>query len=457
MISFIVGVLVLSLLVFIHELGHFLAAKSLKIPVIAFSIGFGKPLIKFTKGETEYRLCPIPFGGYVQMEGEAVVESMSDSDAEQPQDGFSMRPIWQRAVVAVAGPFFNVATAIMFFWLMFVIGVPRATYLDNPTIGYVTKESPLAGLLAPGDSVVAVNGDTITTFDGIMKQFANLNGTYEISFYRGEKLTTVDVVIPAPDPSDMASMDVGIRALFPAIIGDDVVEGSPAAIAGIATGDTIIAINAQPVISWWQLQDHVYNFKPVDTVGNIVTKQVLVVTLRNGSERMVIVTPELIEDTPDSLKHYRMGVLAQNPQKYTQKFGILGSISRAFTEAIDVSVQMGAMLGRLFEGKVSVKQFSGPVGIMQISGAAAFAGWYFLLNILGVLSLNLGLLNLLPLVITDGGILMFLVVEKVRGKAVSALVQQKMSMVIMALFFTLFIVVTFNDVLRFKDLMHLFK
>lgn len=249
LLSVVLGLIVLGVLVFIHELGHFLAAKWCGIRVLAFSLGFGAPLVKKNINGTEYRIGTIPFGGYVKMAGEN-----PDDDRSGSPDEFQSRPVWQRATVAVAGPLFNLLSAFIMLWIMFMAGTERPTYLERPVLGAVRDSSraAIAGSL-PGDSITMVNGKSVSDWEGIETSFAQQEKQYTLTYVRagvqGSCTITMGNAAGASLPKEPLA---GLMPTLPAIVAA-VNDGSPAQIAGIRAGDTIRAIDGVPIYSWFQL------------------------------------------------------------------------------------------------------------------------------------------------------------------------------------------------------------
>lgn len=469
MLNLVLGILVLSFLVLIHELGHFLAAKGLKIPVLSFSIGFGKPFFRKKIGETEYRLSPIPFGGYVEMEG----ESPSSEDATNP-NGFSSRPIWQRALVAIAGPAFNIISAFIFLFLMYLIGVARAPYLDTTVVGAITENSIAAEYMQVGDTILTINGEVVEDWEMMSVMLGDLNPEHEITFVRGTDTLTHTLIIPLPDPKTLQSSGSGIFPPIPPVIGS-IAEGSAAEEAGLAQGDSVLAINGTAIASWYALVDMVAQYDStakteesketqaltteasLDSTAPIMQATLaeesvpaqtgLELTIKRGDE---VITQVLTPSYNEEHQRFMIGVVVENPETEIVRYSIPEAFVRAWNTSIEYTAQIFDVLKKLVTRLISPEYLSGPIGIMQISGAAVQAGISPLLNLLALISINLGILNLMPLVITDGGMLSLLLVEAIRGKPVSSAVRQKLSYVFMALFLALFIFVTFNDIIRYS-------
>lgn len=445
MIQVLLGILVLSLLVLFHELGHFIAAKLVKIPVLKFSIGFGKPLFSKKIGETEYQIAPILFGGFVQMEG--------DEPGKVSENGFNSRPIWQRAFVAISGPLVNLVTAFIFLVVMYLHGVPNATYLDYTKIGYVSQNSPAFGKIVAGDSIISVNGESVSNWQDLDMILKDLSASHSLVYSRNGTKDSVSIKITIPDPDKIDEFDHGLLPLLPAVVGD-IGPDTPAEQAGLTIGDTIIAINGFPVTSWYDISS---------TIEKECTpqKKSIVMTIKNGVEKTYSVTPKFIQTEQkkkmfwnkksenDSLPKGRfVAGISPRTEQYIRKL----PLAESFTKSIDTWKKYFFMIfdvfGKLFSGEVQVGHLSGPISIIMISGTAAQAGIAALLNFMALLSVNLGVLNLMPLVITDGGILALLLVEFIIRKPVPEKVHQVLASTFTVLFLFLFIFISFYDVIR---------
>ncbi|HEX2956870.1 MAG TPA: RIP metalloprotease RseP, partial [Chitinispirillaceae bacterium] len=282
-ISIVLGLIVLGVLVFIHELGHFLAAKSCKIKVLAFSLGFGTPLFKKTIGETEYRISSIPFGGYVKMAGENPEER---TDAQSSPDDFPSKPIWQRAFVAIAGPAANFLSAMVMLWGMYLWGIDKPVYLENTVVGAVADSSVAAAAgIQPGDSIVSINGKTVTSWDDIQTSFAQQERTYSIAYSRSGTVSDVQLVNKLSGRMPKSPI-FGLYPPLPAVVGS-VIDSSAASQAGIQAGDTVKVIDSQKIFSWFHLTSMIEK----SATGTPLTIEIS----RKGQLLKLIVTPRYSE------------------------------------------------------------------------------------------------------------------------------------------------------------------
>lgn len=441
-LQIIVGFLVLGILVFVHELGHFLMAKLCGIRVLAFSIGFGKPLYKKTVGETEYRISAVPFGGYVHMAG----EHPEDTQENKP-DEFQNKPIWQRALVAVSGPGANFLFSFALLWVIFMSGSQQPLYLDRPVVGAVadTSIAAEAGLL-PGDSIVAVNNEDINSWEDLQNIFTKQEPIYRITYIRNNNYDTTTMDMENYTEEGLA-MDPtgGLRPSLPAVIGN-VAQGSPAEDAGLQKGDTIVRIDDDSIYSWFQLSDYIASY---DTVNQPMEFQIE----RKDTIMTIAASPEY--DTTEG--RYLMGVAPAQPPTRTVKYGFFAAFSQAGAKTWEYTTMIFDVLGKLFNQQVSPKQLAGPIGIVQMSGVVALSGLIAILNFMALIGVNLAVLNLFPLIITDGGMLLFLLLEAVRGKPLSLKSQMLINRIAIAFFITLFLFVTFNDIRRIPEMFKMFN
>lgn len=438
LIQIFIGLMVLGVLVFIHELGHFLAAKKFGIRVLSFSIGFGKVLLKKTYKDTEYRISAIPFGGYVHMAGEHPEDTRTCEESD-----FMAKPVWQRAIVSIAGPAANIITSIAFLWIVFMGGIPREKYLDNTTVGYVAKNSPaqVAGIL-PGDSIVSINKETVKNWEDINRVLVFNSDTFKINIIRKNILQTINIpgsMIKAEDALKMPA--AGLIAPFPAVIGE-VQKDSPADKSGLKKGDIILAIDNKTIKSWYQIPEIVNNYSPILGTMQIIIKRGDLIQVCNA-------TPKQDKET----KRYLMGIVVAPPETEAITYPPGEAIGKALDKSLEYTVMIFDVLKKLASGAVSPKHLAGPVGIVQMSGTVAFGGILALLNFMALIGINLGVINLFPLVITDGGVLSLLAVEAIRGRPLSLKTQLVLNRVFMAFFLSLFILITFNDILRIPLLM----
>ncbi len=434
-LSIILGLLVLGFLVFIHELGHFLAAKWCGIRVLAFSIGFGNPIIKKNYKGTEYRLSTIPFGGYVKMAG----ENPDEGRAGAP-DEFPSRPVWQRALVAVAGPVANYITGMLMLWVMFMYGVQQPLYYDRPIIGAVADTSAAsdAGLLA-GDSLISINNRQIKNWNDVDAAFALQQQNYKVVISRDGQQKHLDMSLKNNGDAFPQDLTGGMLPPLPAVVAD-INKNSPAENAGLKSGDTILTINGYRIHSWFQLSQIIGSYKGGESLKISIA--------RNGSNLEVDIKPEYNEQT----KRHLIGIRVDEGEKKIVSYPPMVAMEKGLDKTWEYTTMIFDVIGKMFAREVPASQLSGPLGIIPASGFMALQGISPILQLMALIGIQLAVLNLLPLVITDGGQLLFLLIEAVRRKPVSVKTQIIANKIAIIFFLMLFLFVTFHDVRRLPEM-----
>jgi len=432
----LLGLLGLSVLVFIHELGHFLMAKYHGVRVRAFSIGFGKKLIVWHRGETEYCLSLIPFGGYVAMAG----ENPEDENGEPQPGDFTAQPIRARAAIAFAGPAINIVFAMLTLYVLYMVGVPEPI-TDRLIVGYVEQQSPgsKAGV-APGDTILQVNGKNTQGWDKFREEVGTSIGvpvTLTLITKDGVQLERKIV------PEEFRDLGIGWDGIYPRHRVLVAVEPEPttaAAQAGIHQGDTLLSIAGHYIAS---------NLDVVDPIGHSEGKPLALRVLRAKDTLNFTIVPRYNEQEKRYMIGVQMGLFALNETK-TVRRGPIDAAVQSVRTSVQLSSSIFRYLARMVEGKVKPKALSGPVGIVPIIGLSWLESFHSLMMMLALISINLGVMNLLPLAITDGGILFFLAIEYVRGRPLSRGVQARIQQTATFIFIAIFLYLTLQDVSRFS-------
>ena len=427
----------------IHELGHFLVAKKLGFKVLAFSIGFGKALISKKIGDTDYRICAIPVGGYVHMAG----EHPDDKQSGDPQD-FYKKPIWQRACVAIAGPAANFIFSVLLLYIAFLAGIKQPAYLNGTVVGAVENSSVAtqAGILA-GDTIISINGHSVKTWEAVEQAFMRETARTVITLQRSNSTTvsctlTLEPVRGSGLPKQMTG---GLMPALPAIIGA-VTIGSPADKAGIRSGDQIISIDSLPIHSWYEVSNAIIKFDSLRTIQQFSVK-------RGDNQIMIACTPVFDKE----VKRFRIGIAVAEAPGSTVRYSPSDAIGRALAKSWEYTRLIYDVIAKLVSSQVSPRQLAGPIGIVQMSGIIAFSGLVPMLTFMALIGINLAVLNLMPLIITDGGLLLFLLYEAIRGKPLSLKHQLLINRGAIAFFLLLFLYVTFNDITRIPELLRFIK
>ena len=430
-------IFVLGVLVFVHEFGHYAVAKLFKVRVEVFSLGFGKRLVGFRRGDTDYRISLLPLGGYVKMAGENPMEARTGDPGE-----FMSHPRWQRFLVAIAGPAMNILLALAVLTGVFMFRHEYPAYLDKPAVlGWVIDDSlaQKAGLQAD-DKIIAIQGKQNPTWDDVRYQiFGNMNQNLAMDVQRGTQTLHLSLTARIPEKDDGGDIlsEIGLVPEGPSIVGT-VKPGTPADKAGIKTGDEIVSVNGIKVQSGNAVGLFAVLQKSKDTPVPITIQ-------RKGQTLDLTVVPKLMPGGPSDKEAYRIGV--EVPLDFrTEKLPFAAALSAATEDCKKNSSLIFKLLGQLFTVKGTLKQFSGPVGIMQESGRAAQAGFIVLLQFMALISLNLAIFNMLPIPILDGGLVLMLLVESVMRRDIKQEVKERVYQAAFVFLILFAAVVIFNDV-----------
>jgi regulator of sigma E protease len=406
-ITVLAFIFVLGVLVFVHELGHFLAAKRVGIRVLKFQLGFNPTIVSFRHGDTEYGIGALPLGGYVKMAGENPEEVERDEHGNPivHPDEFLAKTKWQRFQVLIMGPIMNLLLAVTLTAVVNHHGMEKGSYENQPVIvGVVTEGSPAAKAgIQPGDKIVSVGGDNVDTWNRFLNTVATV-GARE-----------VDIVLPNVHPH------VG-----------EVSKGSAAERAGLKTDDVVLDVDGKPITFSYQLKE---------AISKHPEQQIAMSILRGGQKQTILATPA--RQGEEGLLGIRIG-----DDTYTDKPPVGEAISRAVTMNIEMSRLIFKTLGGLFTRQTSPKQLMGPIAIAQLSGESAALGWIALISLMASISLNLGLLNLMPVPVLDGGHIFIMALEGLARRDFSQAVKEKMLMAGFAVILMLMVTVIYNDLTR---------
>jgi len=424
---------VLGVLVFVHELGHFLAAKRVGIRVLKFQLGFNPTIVSVKRGDTVYSIGALPFGGYVKMAGDS-----PDEERTGRSDEFLSRSKWERFQVLVMGPVMNILLALVVTAFVLYRGAEVPAYQDQPPlVGSVIRDSPAQKAdIRPGDLILAVADHHVDTWEQFFVAVGSRpNREVSIDLQRdGRELERKVTPVPPPGQSRFEVGDIGVLPRTHPHL-QSVNPGEPGAKAGLEAGDVILAVDNQPVVFHTQFRE---------AIAKHPDQPMAVTVLRNGAEHTITVTPARHP------QNNAIGYLGVLPVDETR------SLKPGPVEAIGMSVQRNAeYAGLIFQTvwglitrETSPRQLMGPVAIAQLSGESALLGWIPLLTLMASISLNLGLLNLLPIPILDGGHIFIMALEGLVRHDFSTKVKEKMLLAGFVVLMMLMVTVIYNDLTR---------
>ena len=428
LISLVAFVAVLGFMILIHEFGHYAVAKLLGVRVEQFAIGFGKRLVGFRKGDTDYRINLLPLGGYVKMSGENPMDERSDDPRE-----FMNHPRWHRFLIAIAGPTMNILLAIVLLTTVYMVHYEYAAVYDEPpVIGWVLKDTAAA---TAGFQI----GDRITRIDDVE------NPTWEqvelrVMMSPGQPLdVTVDrngrslekKVVPEAEGVDQIGY-AGWAAKEGAVTITDLVEGMPAEKAGLKEGDQILKVDGQPVPALAAM---------IESLKITKDKPIAITVLRDGQQKTFTVQPVLSD------KWYRIGISSMQMRVKTLPFA--EALNLSLHENRQNALLILELVKKMAERKISMRSIEGPIRIGQVAGEAARRkGWTPLMGLSAAISLNLGIFNLLPIPILDGGVILFLLIEGLMRRDISLNIKERVYQAAFVFLVLFAVMVIYNDLMK---------
>ena len=425
--------IVLGVMILIHEWGHYAAAKFFKVRVEVFSIGFGKRLLGFRRGETDYRISAIPLGGYVKMSGENPMDERTGDPGE-----FLSHPRWQRFIIAIAGPFMNIVLAVGLLTVVYMVHYEYPAFVDQPgVIAYVKSGSAAAQIgLQPGDRITRIAGIDNPTWEQIgLKVMLSPNEGLPITIDRGGQILEKTIV-----PKPITTSEVGSAGWSPeqSIVVADVDSGMPAAKAGLKEGDEIIAVDGKPVRVIDALIDRLQETKD----------QVVDVDVLRGDKRMTFKLQPVLADAEDKTKRYRVGFESTARMK-VGKLSLIPAFQRSLEDNKRYSLVLLELIQKMAQAKVSMRQVEGPIGIGSAIGhAVTEKGWTPLLGLTAGISLNLGIFNLLPIPILDGGVILLLLIESLMRRDISLQIKERIYQAAFVFLVLFAVTVIYNDIAK---------
>lgn len=439
--SFLVAI---TILVAIHEFGHFWVAKKLGVKILRFSIGFGKPIYRkvFGTDKTEFVIAAIPLGGYVKM----LDERESEVDDSELARAFNRQHVSKRFAIVFAGPLFNFLFAIFAYWAMFVNGTPGI----KPVVGEVVQDTPayVAGLQTD-DRIVSINGIETPVWDVVITEFVPAlvdKSKVEVvvekqSGAKAELLFDFSVVNFDLEKDNILKV-LGFEPWRPMLAAEVglVIEGKPAQKAGILKGDIILKIQGVAVSKWSDMAKEISKYP----------EQTITLVIKRGSDIRKI----QIHTTSARVNDKTVGRIGVGPvsfpeeMKTTYQYSVFSSIPKAIETTWLSTVRTVNFLYKMVVGEISLKNISGPITIAKYAGLAADAGFSKFVGLLAIISISLGVLNLLPVPMLDGGHLLYYVIEIVKGSPVSAAAEMFGQQIGIVLLLMLMSLAFYNDLLR---------
>lgn len=440
LISLLSFIVVITLLVGVHECGHFWMARRCGVHVERFSIGLGKPIFVWQdrKG-TEFAIAPIPLGGYVKMTD----ERSGTVPAEKRQFAFNNKSIGKRALIILAGPIANLLLAVVVYTAVFLLGVP--TY--SVVVSEIKPDSPLSqSKIVPGSELKSIAGIKITSLSDVYYALMNNDKNAVIIEYKqpnlsetlNEEINLADWTMDLNEKNPIESLGIVLTGAQVEPVLNSVIEASPAMKAGLKSGDKIIGFNEQLLTDWFQLSSVIKN-----SPGQLVKLEV-----ERQQQRLNLSLQIGEKKNSDGIIEGFAGIIPRT-NVMIQQYEIVSAINQGIEETLKM-IRMTAMsFGYLIIGKLDLTHLSGPLSIAKVAGQSAVHGIATFLQFLGFISVTLGVVNLFPLPILDGGHLLFLLIEKIKGSPLSNVVQDFFYRIGLVLLLILMGLALFNDIYRF--------
>ncbi len=435
--NILIGLVVLGVIILVHEWGHFIVARLFGVRVDVFSIGFGPRLFGIKRGATDWRFSALPLGGYVRMAGQDITDIDSgDTKPTGAPDELLSKTRWQRALISFAGPAVNLIFPLLLLGIYYVaVGLPSDNALSKPIVitAFPVAQSTNPSGLQPGDTVVSINGTKNPTWEqalGISLQAAP-GSTLKLQVSNNGTTREVDV----PSSTNPYARTFGYSPIPPTI--GEVAIGTPADRAGLHDGDIVRAVDGQKIQYWDQF---------VDLVRNSGGKTLQLDVDRNGQHVALSVTPQKgITDGAEN--YYQIGIQREFALSY-ERVGPIKAIKAATLQTASIVTQTIGVVGKLLSGRVSVKQLQSVVGISRTAGQAVAQGSFAIIEFMALISVNLGILNLLPIPILDGGHIVLLSLEGLRRRDFSLAFKERLIQVGLVFLLALIAYVMYNDVAR---------
>jgi regulator of sigma E protease len=438
MSGFLIAVLsvgvVLGFMILIHEFGHYAVAKLLGVRVEVFSIGFGKRLLGFRRGDTDYRVSAIPLGGYVKMSGENPMDERTGDPGE-----FLSHPRWHRFLIAIAGPSMNILLAVGLLTFVYMVHYEYPAVLDEPAvIGWVLADTPAAKAgIQIGDRITRIDGVDNPTWKQIdPKEALSPNQPLDVTIERGDQSFTKTIV-----PEAYGINQMGMAGWVPkeaSVTVTDLEHGMPAEKAGIKIGDEILSVDGQPIPALEAM---------IETLKRTADKPIPITVRRDGQEKTFTVQPVLADIPGQREKRYRVGI--QSLQMKVSSLPLAAAFHRSLEQNKEGSLLILELVQKMIQRKISIRTIEGPIGIGRAAGEAATEkGWTPLMALTSAISLNLGIFNLLPIPILDGGVILLLFVESLMRRDISLQIKERIYQAAFVFLVLFAVMVIYNDLAK---------
>ena len=429
--------ILISIIVFIHELGHFSFARLFGVRVLDFSIGFGKSIKSWeTKSKTIFNLRILPFGGYVKMNGEEI------SEKSQSSDSYSSKKYYQKLLITLGGPIFNFILAVMIFFIINLFGI----YKILPIVGDVLPDSiAYSQGIEKGDLISKIDATEISSFSDaqiVLSKRLGESGDLQIEILRNENsfefYLPINDWLSSKEPSNLL-YELGIFPPLEPIIGS-VNEASPAADGGLKPGDKILEIDNKPITFWGDISKEINNSE-----GN----EILVKILKDNKTNILRVRPNLSKNNVNWIIGISSSFEISNKVRVLEKFSLKDSFKNSISQTYSVIENSIMFIGKIIFGQVSAKNLGGPVMIGQYAGESViYGGLYSFFYLIALISISLGIVNLFPLPVLDGGQALILTIEKIIGRDLPDRILEFFYRLGTTFLIFLFVFVFFNDILR---------
>jgi regulator of sigma E protease len=436
-------------MVLVHEFGHFTVAKWCGVRIEAFAIGFGKRIVGFVRNGTDYRINALPLGGYVKMAGEIPGEEVSNDPGE-----LNNHPRWQRMLIALAGPTANFILAFGLMTGAYMFHHEVGEYIGGPAVtDYISPTTVVAKTgIHPGDTIVHFDNIENPTWEDILDHASlNTNQTIPFSFVHDGQRTDTTLFLAFKGSSDKFSLDAALAMGLVPKMQDTPIKvqtptaGGPSDRAGLKPGDQIVSVDGLTIRSIPALLAYLQDQKGKPAVLSL---------LRDGQSMSLVIKPEM-SDSGDGTQAYHLGFRAVDPPSRVEKLSLPKAVSASWDFNEKNSLLVVDVLKGMFERHISVKSLSGPIGIGEVVHEAASAGWMPLVGTMAMISINLGMFNLLPFPILDGGMIFLLLIESLFRRDLPMPVKERIYQVAFVCIVLFAAMVIFNDITKLPFFAHM--